>query len=911
MLLCFRGSSLIVTGDYGGIPLHPAQMAGEYLSPWNFWTDTGNALPFVISNQITPIDFLFYLAAEQAGLSALAAEQAYAVLFSYFLGAYGTYLLVRILFGTVQTPRRIAAVVGGVFYVLNPLYVYNSGASAVLGSSIPRSALPLALFLLVAGFKKRDLRYALALGLGSVLLFAVFARAMEAVFFVVIAAILALPYARRFLKQPGSLKFSGAFFASSTLVALAANLFWIVPFLGNFSTFLAQISSFQTGFVSFESKFTTLANVFRLQGNWPLYVGTYIPYASYFNIPAVVAATFALPVLVIAALVGDGTWQPERMSMALLLILFLGLSMGTNLPLNLYETLLAQVPYFKLFKDPWVFLEPLAVVYSILFGLALERLAVSLKNRIHPKVPTKAVSLAIAFVLLGTISAPILTGEASVDWYNPTQRGVAIPSDYAELNAWLSTHACDCATLLVPQLTGSYVSTNWGYQGTSAFYRNMLPGRLITGAGSFYGLQSSTVTEFLNYVYMLLSFGDPTSTPVPLNDSLQPGSWTVWSGGPAGTWFMNASSERTPWNGTSLQWTFAYPPGGLDDWYTAFYTPNTTLDLSGMQWVDLWFNSSLELGDFVIEIQDASGAAGSYFPGQHVLMRTGPWALLALPVNRPDLRQFNQSAVSRIIINYVAPPLETTPLTIPATVAFGDLELSSGKVPPGILEDLLRELNVGYVLLDNSINNDLYLGEDPRPYARTLGNLSDLPEVQRFGDLVLYQTADAGAFMSIPSSWVRISNLYSLPTELIKGAPSNGPKAFVLEESTATARFLSSAQLEGQRRMGPTDLSVAVDAHGEFLLVLSTTYDSGWQASVNGQAVGRHVVADGYANGWIINYTGNVTISIAYAGEPAFDAGLTISVVSILSAIVVLVVDPRRLRRIAQDLCKRLKGLRP
>ncbi len=907
-LLCFHGSSLVVVGDFGTVPLHPALMAGGYLSPWSFWTDTGSAIPFIISNQVPPIDFLFYLITEQIGLSALAAEQVYAVVFSYFLGAYATYLLVRILFETEQDSRRLAALVAGVFYILNPTYVYSSGTVSVLGSSIPRAALPLALVLLVAGFKKRDLRYALGLGLESVLLFSVFARAMEAGFFFVIAAALALPYARRVLKVRGFLKFAGTFFAISILVAFVVNLFWIVPFLGNYGTFSSFLSSFQPGFAFFESQFTTLANVFRLQGYWPFYVGTYVPYASYFSQPAVVFATFALPVFVVAALAESGNWEPGRISMALLLVLFLGLAMGTNLPLNLYESLITQVPFFKLFKDPWVFLEPLALVYSVLIGLSFERLAGFLKRHVRPQVPTKAVSFAIALVLLGTISGPVLTGAASTNSYDPAQRGVAVPADYTDLGAWLETHGCDCATLLVPQILGDYLSTNWGYQGTSVFYRNLLPGRLITGSGSFYDLQSEAAARFLNYVYMLLSFGDPTYSPIPLNDTLHPWTWTVWSSAPSGTWSVNTSSARTPWNTTSLEWAFGYPPGGFGDWYTAFYTPISALDLSGMHWVDVWLNSSLDLGNFVIEIQDREGTMGLYAPGQHVLIQSGPWALVGLPLGQPDSGRFNQSSVSRITLDYVAPPRGATPVTPPGIVTLGALELSSGRVSPRLIQNLLGELNVRYVLLDNSINNEVYRAEDPQPYAQSLANLSNMPEVARFGNLTVYKTGDAGALVSIPSSWTEVSDLYSLPSQLKDGGFGSATPAFLLNESAVGTQFPSHAQVVRVDRTSPTDFSVAIDGQGEFLLVLATSYDSDWQATVNGQAIRSHVVADGYANGWLINYTGNVTVSIAYSTQPAFDAGIATSVAFILGTFVVLVVGPRRLRGIGRRLRERLRN---
>src|SRR5437879_6263446 len=170
-LLWFNNGNLALGGDFASIPFDPARTASRYLSSWNFWIDGGNPIPSAISNQVPPLDFLFYYSLHLANIPVQTAEGGYIVFFSYFLPAISTYSLVLVLFQSRISSRRMAGFVAGVFAILNPDYIYSTGSSSILNSAIARAGLPLALLLLVAGFKKRDLRFALGLGLSSMLMF--------------------------------------------------------------------------------------------------------------------------------------------------------------------------------------------------------------------------------------------------------------------------------------------------------------------------------------------------------------------------------------------------------------------------------------------------------------------------------------------------------------------------------------------------------------------------------------------------------------------------------------------------------------------------------------------------------------------------------------------------------------------
>ena len=97
-LLWFNNGNLVLGGDVASIPFDPARTATRYLSSWNFWNNAGNPIPAIISNEIPPLDFLFYYSLHLASVPISVAEGVYIVLFSYFLPAISTYSLVSVLF---------------------------------------------------------------------------------------------------------------------------------------------------------------------------------------------------------------------------------------------------------------------------------------------------------------------------------------------------------------------------------------------------------------------------------------------------------------------------------------------------------------------------------------------------------------------------------------------------------------------------------------------------------------------------------------------------------------------------------------------------------------------------------------------------------------------------------------------
>jgi hypothetical protein len=84
---------------------------------------------------------------------------------------------------------------------------------------------------------------------------------------------------------------------------------------------------------------------------------------------------------------------------------------------------------------------------------------------------------------------------------------------------------------------------------------------------------------------------------------------------------------------------------------------------------------------------------------------------------------------------------------------------------------------------------------------------------------------------------------------------------------------------------------------GPFWLVFGQSLNSGWHARANGHSLGKAVLVNGYANGWLITPPaggGPVTVSLTFAPQRIVNLALLLSALGILLAITLAFTRPRR-----------------
>ena len=103
---------------------------------------------------------------------------------------------------------------------------------------------------------------------------------------------------------------------------------------------------------------------------------------------------------------------------------------------------------------------------------------------------------------------------------------------------------------------------------------------------------------------------------------------------------------------------------------------------------------------------------------------------------------------------------------------------------------------------------------------------------------------------------------------------------------------------------------VQVESKGPFVLVLLEGYDEHWKVSVNGDpdSEKNHQEVNAFANGWLINSTGNLTISIQYETQNVFIIATVASLV--LPFLMLTFLNRKDLKRIASLVRLRLKYMK-
>ncbi|RLI40939.1 hypothetical protein DRO59_08160, partial [Candidatus Bathyarchaeota archaeon] len=109
------------------------------------------------------------------------------------------------------------------------------------------------------------------------------------------------------------------------------------------------------------------------------------------------------------------------------------------------------------------------------------------------------------------------------------------------------------------------------------------------------------------------------------------------------------------------------------------------------------------------------------------------------------------------------------------------------------------------------------------------------------------------------------------------------------------------------RERSPTKYEANVESNGSFILVLLESYDKNWKAYVNGTPIPEknHLEVNAFANGWLIDTTGNLTITIQYETQGRFTMSLIASV--ILPILLLTFLSRKDVKRIAHTIQRKFK----
>jgi hypothetical protein len=121
-------------------------------------------------------------------------------------------------------------------------------------------------------------------------------------------------------------------------------------------------------------------------------------------------------------------------------------------------------------------------------------------------------------------------------------------------------------------------------------------------------------------------------------------------------------------------------------------------------------------------------------------------------------------------------------------------------------------------------------------------------------------------------------------------AVSQDPRPVVLSDSTPRIS-LDPAASTSIDITSPTEMHGTLNARGTTILVLSQSYGDGWTLAVNGrvQPKSSHILANGFANGWIINSPGKVRWDLTYGPEQRAVNAYVVLLAMFVASVLVLI----------------------
>jgi hypothetical protein len=157
-----------------------------------------------------------------------------------------------------------------------------------------------------------------------------------------------------------------------------------------------------------------------------------------------------------------------------------------------------------------------------------------------------------------------------------------------------------------------------------------------------------------------------------------------------------------------------------------------------------------------------------------------------------------------------------------------------------------------------------------------------------FGKVDLYENAVVpGEVFAAKTAFAQKDNL----TRFVL-SPDFDPLAEAVVSNAADNTYLSAYSHPSLtfRKISPTQYKIVVSEAGTaFILVMSETFDLGWNAYLSGKVLRDHITVNGYANAWFVPNTGSFEILLSYDPQARVTIGSLISALSLVGIFTVWV----------------------
>jgi hypothetical protein len=856
----FEYPNILISGD-----LRPPLNKEAFLKrAFNTWDETDFGLLSVYQPRILDPYYLLITIIQTFGAS-LYLAQMITIFLMYSLSSILMYIYVK----QITEGDTITAFVAAVFLTSNLQLITDRDQSAIGIMDTVLMILP-SVVIFTKGVAKKSSVMVVCSALLSVITYGTFPNYRPTLLYIITLMLtLLLMYIKngvsiRYKGGGGISRFSLTFdvallrlYTKYLMIFIATSFLssvWIITaVIMNFSDFAFGLQNISASLQMLE--YIKFHDVLRLIAKWGFYTGAfgkpYVPYANaYFNNFTLILLSYLPPVLAFTAML---TRKYQKTTLYFGALALISLIFSAALLPEVYSALMSKLPLMMTFRESEHWLIFTVFSYSILIGI----LSSTLYHKLRRKL-LQTIALAIMIVILVSPSYPLFTGDVARNWMKPEVKGSYIPPSYYELNELVSDKYW---TLLLPK-RGIYVVYNFSSTpfGAGNPYPLIFSKPIITGLGTEY-VQSQNL-DLLNKIYELVLTNNYENVA------------------PQGK--ASASSIQK----VNLNVTCAIDKDYGTRWASGIGMP---------QWIEIAWNKTQELSkikivfesalanDYVIETWDGNCWKTQMDIRNNTSLQ--PEYVFSQPVSTTKLRvTFNRASAFNM-------------------VSIWELEVY---VQTEGVSNFLGMLGIKHLVLEKCLilGNTYDVSELHINQSKNFVSVKEWDEIALYDDthalqklytacnIFKYNTLDEMYNVIDETEWDRLQNSVLVNSTEIKDCEIYGlvsPENFTWEE------------------LSPTSYEVHVNSRGPFFLVLLETYGEHWKVRVNGKPVSEanHYKVNAFANGWLINETGTLAITIQYETQNLI---LISTIASITIPILLIIFFGRKnLKKISEFLYQSLK----
>lgn len=799
-----------------------------------------------------------------------------------------------------------SAFVAGVFFMYSYwLTTFFKGASVMV---MAYAFCPLLLFLTVRGLKVRDYRYAILIGLLTCLFAGI--NPPEGILALAPSALYAIGYLAM-NRDRFTLKFGGLVI----VIGLLVNLFWIVPGV------ISQLSVFGQGVweesPDLYNRFSSYPEVIRGLGYWGIYDGwNWVPYfdwaAFFLENPIGIILSYVVPACALLGLLSKRAREPKFILIAALMVLSIPLTVGAY-PLSdpgatgtLYLWFYNNVPLFNAFRSSYKFAMLLTLSYALFFGLFLDAATAKcsrlLETRLGPKAKKAGlVKIAIVLIAVTTVMAaywPAWTGHLHNDnadfnvpsYYNdvknyfkdmPDKRIMLTPGRYYSVYEWGDTSLEVMDIILQnPLVYQNPGDANSSLPGVTlinslytAIYNNDTPA--VPLMMRYLGIEYIVQQNDIDYKYYGANSPDEMRSILSSIKGLE----HVATFGKLDVYHLNSTSGGS----------------GIVEASSHILSTDTSQSVP----IDrIFVNKALmETQNNITNWTDGASIytrplVGDYEVEAQVSITEGEKIGMALFFDEDDYYTFELSATASNVsgIGHYSRENLTSFSPHPYSLEYNTVQTITLKNEGGTVHFEVNGQSLGSVDIPEGDNSS----QGPMVAFAAINAIGKMDWISIQDET--FEIRDNFTISVCPElrNWNTIGG-WVIGTSLTQYYAYDGEvPAFIYSSDSMASRLAGTALIDPEglsyHEVNPANIEIQVNgSKGPFVLIMKDSY-ANWKLNIDGEEVpgSSHFLVNGYANGWIINRTGNFTIHASYVPQSSAELGLDISIGALSSVMVLM-----------------------